>query len=113
MATSPRPAVTIEQIQVAVTAAVTTAIAKQDAAKHEQLIILTENVKTISQTVMELDHTVNGNGKEGLDKRVDRLEQARVNSPWRSIGLRIMELVIMGVIVAILVLIQEHGIPIK
>ena len=36
----------------------------------------------IIEIVDKLDHTVNGNGKEGLVTRVDRIEQVEISRKW-------------------------------
>lgn len=36
----------------------------------------------LTKTVEEIDHTVNGNGKEGLKTLVDRLVQIEVGRKW-------------------------------
>ncbi len=109
MAATPRPTLTLDQIEAVVTKAVVAAASRD----REQVIILTENIKTITEIVTDLDHTVNGNGKEGLDKRVDRLEQARQNSIWRKTGEEVIRWIVIAGLAAFFVLLVTHGIPLK
>ena len=111
--TSPRASISPERLEEIVTGAVVAAMTAQRQQEREQLLLLSQSVEAVSETVKKLSCTVFGNGKEGLATKVDRLEQARANSPMRGIGLEVMKTLIIGVVFAVITLIVTHGIPIK
>lgn len=65
-----------------------------------------QQMKTIFGTLTNIDHTLNGNGREGLVERVRALEE-KVNGTWKTIliiGWLLNFLVAVGAVVAAIIL---------